>query len=106
MYMAMVKLDHIADYWRQGNLFSLPLPTQIMSRDRYRVISWNLHLSDPDEDVRNDQKKGTDQRDTLFQLRPLMDAIKTTCMTVYHPHKNLAVDERMVASKAKTTMTQ
>lgn len=30
-YMAMVKLDHIADYWRQGDLFSLSLPTQIMS---------------------------------------------------------------------------
>lgn len=51
IYMVMLKLDHIADYWRQGHLFSLPLPEK--SWHRYRVISWKLHL--PDEDVQKDQ---------------------------------------------------
>ncbi|KAF3837717.1 hypothetical protein F7725_009485 [Dissostichus mawsoni] len=79
---------------------------QVMSRDRHRTISWNLHLSDPDEDVQNDSKKGTPDHDRLFRLRPLIDTIKAACKAFYHPHKYLFVDERMVASKAKTGMTQ
>ncbi|XP_056108147.1 piggyBac transposable element-derived protein 4-like [Rhinichthys klamathensis goyatoka] len=106
LYMAMVKLDSIADYWRQNHFFSLPLPVQIMPRDRYRALSWNLHLSDPEEDVQNDKKKGTADHDKLFRLKPLMNTIKNACKSFYHPHRDVAVDERMVASKAKTGMTQ
>ncbi|XP_040004641.1 piggyBac transposable element-derived protein 4-like [Xiphias gladius] len=106
LYMAMVKLDSIVDYWRQNHLFSLSLPSQIMPRDRYRTISWNLHLSDPDEDVHNDRKKGTDHHDKLFRLKPLMDTIKDACKSFYHPYRDLTADERMVAYKAKTGMTQ
>uniref|UniRef100_A0A8B9GL59 PiggyBac transposable element-derived protein domain-containing protein n=1 Tax=Astyanax mexicanus TaxID=7994 RepID=A0A8B9GL59_ASTMX len=106
LYMSLVKVDSISDYWRQDHLFSLSLPARIMSRDRYRTISWNLHLSDPDEVVKNNRKKGTAEHDKLFQLKPLMDTIKNACKSFYHPHKNLAVDEWMVASKAKNGMTQ
>lgn len=34
-----------------------------------------------------------------------MDTIKNSCKSFYHPHRDLAVDERMVAYKAKTGMT-
>ncbi|XP_031728538.1 piggyBac transposable element-derived protein 4-like [Anarrhichthys ocellatus] len=77
-----------------------------MPRERYRTISWNLHLSDPDEDVHNDRKKGTADHDKLFRLKPLMDNIKNACKAFYHPHIHLAADERMVASQAKTGITQ
>ncbi|KAM6912008.1 piggyBac transposable element-derived protein 4-like isoform 2-T2 [Lycodopsis pacificus] len=62
--------------------------------------------SDPDEDVHNDRKKGTADHDKLLRLKPLMDTIKNACKAFYHPHIHLAVDERMVASKAKTGITQ
>ncbi|KAF3837704.1 hypothetical protein F7725_009472, partial [Dissostichus mawsoni] len=76
LYMALLKLDNVLDYWRQDNFLSVPLPAQVMSLDRHRTISWNLHVSDPDEDVQNDSKKGTPDHDRLFRLRPLMDTIK------------------------------
>lgn len=57
-YMALVKLDHIQDYWRQNNIFSIAFPRTVMSRDRYRTISWNVHMSDPDEDRENDMWRG------------------------------------------------
>lgn len=105
-HMALVKLDHIQDYWRQNNIFSAAFPRTVMSRDRYRTISWNVHMSDPDEDRENDMRRGTPHYDRLFRVKPLMDKIREACKTCYHPKRNLAVDERMVATKAKTGMTQ
>ncbi|KAM3860425.1 piggyBac transposable element-derived protein 4-like [Diretmus argenteus] len=77
-----------------------------MTRDRFMVLSWNIHLSDPEEDVMNDQKKGTPHHDKLFKIRPLVDDIRNACQANYHPKRDLSVDERMVATKAKTGMTQ
>ncbi|XP_067218724.1 piggyBac transposable element-derived protein 4-like [Chanodichthys erythropterus] len=105
-YMAMVKMSSISDYWRQSSVFSVPFPATLMPRDRYRTISWNVHMSHPDEDKVNDRKRGTAEHDRLFRIKPLMDTIRQACKAIYHPRKNLAVDERMVACKAHTGMTQ
>ncbi|XP_042368250.1 piggyBac transposable element-derived protein 4-like [Plectropomus leopardus] len=77
-----------------------------MSRDRYQTISWNVHMSDPDEDAENDKKKGTPDYDRLFRLKPLMNTITQACKTHYHPRQNISIDERMVATKAHTGLTQ
>jgi len=88
-----------------SHIWSVPFPTLIMPRDRYRRVSCNVHLSDP-WCLQRPYKKGTEGYDNFFRLKPLMDTIKTACQAFYHPHRDLAVEERMVASKAKTGMTQ
>ncbi|CAM4735282.1 unnamed protein product [Leuciscus chuanchicus] len=103
-YMALVKMSSIADYWRQDSLFSVPFPSTVMSRDRYRTISWNLHISHPEADKENDKKRGTAEHDQLFRVRPLMDTIRLACKTFYHPRRNLAVKERLVACRANAGM--
>ncbi|XP_052453867.1 piggyBac transposable element-derived protein 4-like isoform X35 [Carassius gibelio] len=103
-YMSVLKMSSIADYWRQDSPFSLPFPATVMSRDRYRTISWNVHMSHPDADEENDRKRGTDQHDRLFRIKPLMDTIRLACKAFYHPRRNLAVKERLVACRAKTGM--
>uniref|UniRef100_A0A4W6G6E2 PiggyBac transposable element-derived protein domain-containing protein n=1 Tax=Lates calcarifer TaxID=8187 RepID=A0A4W6G6E2_LATCA len=55
---------------------------------------------------KNEEKKGTPGHEKLFRIRPLIDHILSACQAHYHPRKDLAVDERMVATKAKTGMTQ
>ncbi|KAL0154568.1 hypothetical protein M9458_048831, partial [Cirrhinus mrigala] len=105
-YMATVKMSSVADYWRQDSLFSLPFPTTVMSRDRYRTISWNVHLSHPDADKENDRKRGTAEHDRLFRIKPLMDTICLACKSFYHPRRNLAVNERLVACRANTGLAR
>uniref|UniRef100_A0A672KS12 PiggyBac transposable element-derived protein domain-containing protein n=1 Tax=Sinocyclocheilus grahami TaxID=75366 RepID=A0A672KS12_SINGR len=105
-YMAVVKMSSIADYWRQDSLFSLPFPATVMSRDRYRTISWNVQMSHPDADKENDRKRGTAQHDRLFRIKPLMNTIRLACKAFYHPRRNVAVKERLVACRAKTGMTR
>nr|XP_023674853.1 piggyBac transposable element-derived protein 4-like isoform X1 [Paramormyrops kingsleyae] len=98
-YMAMMKLDHITDYWRRDSIFSVLFPSQVMSRDRYRTISWNVHMSDPEEDREDDAKKGSSDHDRLFRVKPLIYTIQNACKSFYHPHRCLAVGERVARWK-------
>ena len=85
---------------------SQSLPRLVMTRDRFRTIWWNLHPSDPDKDSVNDGLLGTERYDKLFRVKPLYDEVRLACRAFYHPNRQLSVDERMVASKGKTGMTQ
>ena len=105
-YMSLVSLPSLQDYWKQNHILSVPLPAKVMTRDRFRSIFWNIHLSDPEEDAQNDSKKGTPGYDKLFRVRPLYDDILNACQAHYQPRRELAVDERMVATRAKSGMTQ
>ncbi|XP_028254268.1 piggyBac transposable element-derived protein 4-like [Parambassis ranga] len=106
LYTSLVSLPNIQDYWRENTVTSVPFPATVMPRDRFRALLWNIHPSDPEDDQTNDKKKGTPAYDKLFRIKPLMDDILSACQAHYHPRKELAVDERMVATKAKTGMTQ
>ncbi|XP_018543850.1 piggyBac transposable element-derived protein 4 [Lates calcarifer] len=94
-FFALVKLNNTRDYWKKNSIFSVPFPANVMARDRYRAISWNIHMSDPEKDVENDRKKGTPDHDQLFRLKPLMDTVRDACKAFYHPRQVLSVDERM-----------
>ncbi|XP_071337656.1 piggyBac transposable element-derived protein 4-like [Trachinotus anak] len=93
-YMAMIKLDSITDYWRKNSIFSVPFPSQVMSRDRYRTISWNIHMSDPDDHRANDAKRRSSEHDRLFRVKPLMGTIQDACKAHYHPRRSLTVHEQ------------
>uniref|UniRef100_A0A3B5M8V3 PiggyBac transposable element-derived protein domain-containing protein n=1 Tax=Xiphophorus couchianus TaxID=32473 RepID=A0A3B5M8V3_9TELE len=102
IYMSLVSLPSLYDYW---TILSVPLPHKVMFRDKFRSIFWNTHLSDPEEDEQND-KKGTPGHEKLFRIRPLYDDILCSCKAYFHPKRELAVDEMMVGTKAKTGITE
>ncbi|KAM3842124.1 piggyBac transposable element-derived protein 4-like [Diretmus argenteus] len=106
LYTSLVSLPSLQDYWKTKHILSVPFPGTVMSRDRFRAILSNIHLSDPEKDVENDAKKGTPHHDKLFRIKPLLDDIRDACKASYHPKKAPSVDERMVVTKAKTGMTQ
>lgn len=97
-YMSMIKMVNTSDYWRQNNIFSIPFPATVMNRDRWRAITWNIRMSDPHKDQGNDKRKGTTAHDDLFQVRPLLDTIRTACKAFYHPQKNLVMHHRTSAT--------
>ncbi|XP_030646870.1 piggyBac transposable element-derived protein 4-like [Chanos chanos] len=106
IYLGLVKTSAARDMWRRDRLHRHPFPASVMPGYRYEAISAYLHMSDPAEDAKNDQLKGKPEYDPLFRLKPLQDQIQTACRAYYHPHQNLSIDERMVASKARIGMKQ
>ncbi|XP_030012473.1 piggyBac transposable element-derived protein 3-like [Sphaeramia orbicularis] len=105
-FTTLVQLPNLQDYWKQNHVLSVSIPSKVMTRERFRTILWNIHLSDPEADVVNDSKKGTPSYDKLFKVRPLYDDILNACQAYFHPRRELAVDERMVATKTKTCKSQ
>nr|XP_055046360.1 piggyBac transposable element-derived protein 4-like [Misgurnus anguillicaudatus] len=105
LYMNIVRLSSIRDYWRQ-DFFSVAFPAKVMSKGRFLTISWNFQMSHPEEDEENDRKRGTTEHDHLFRIKPLMDTIRMACKAMYHPKRNLVVEERIVPWKADPEIIQ
>ncbi|XP_015194796.2 piggyBac transposable element-derived protein 4-like isoform X1 [Lepisosteus oculatus] len=106
IFMGLLTSHNMRDYWSRQVPYNVPFCRSIMTRKRFEAISWTLHISDPEEDRENDKKKGTPKYDPLSRLRPLLDSLLLACQSFYQPRQNLAVDERMVASKSRIGFRQ
>lgn len=94
LYMGLVKVDTLMDYWERKSIYSFPYPQSIMSRERFQAIFSNLYLCDPQDDIENNRKKGVLGYDRLLKIKPLYTDIVSACRTHFHPDREISVDER------------
>uniref|UniRef100_A0A8C6WGX3 PiggyBac transposable element-derived protein domain-containing protein n=1 Tax=Neogobius melanostomus TaxID=47308 RepID=A0A8C6WGX3_9GOBI len=106
MYMGLLPLKAINDFWSVSRLYGLSFPGKTMRRDRFACISSAFHMNDPDVEAENELKKGTPEYDKLCKVRPLYEHIVQACQSYYHPKQHISIDERMVASKARIGFKQ
>lgn len=90
----------------RGKPVQLAVPKTGYDREEVLMITQALHLSSPTVDVANEQRKGTAAYDRLCKIKPLYDEIREAWKRNYHPDQEISIDERMVASKARTGLKQ
>ncbi|KAF3861162.1 hypothetical protein F7725_001417 [Dissostichus mawsoni] len=104
IFSGLVHVHQRTDYWRTTWPYNFSFPADKMSRNHFETIMWSLHISNPEEDEENDRKRNTAEYDRLF--KPLYTEITAACKAHFQPYQNISIDERMVASKARSSMKQ
>ncbi|KAK7915583.1 hypothetical protein WMY93_011344 [Mugilogobius chulae] len=106
IYMGIVKLPTLKDYWSRIRLFNFAFPKGLITGKKYLAILSAFHISDPEDDRTNERKRGTPLFDRLHKIKPLYTDMRNACRQNFQPGQHISIDERMVASKARISFKQ
>ena len=102
LMMGIKKLPSYKDYWSSDPALRDVYISSIMSRNRFSWLLSNVHLNDND----NQPKKGEDNYDRLYKVRPLLNSLSDTFSHSYKPTCNQSVDESMIRFKGRSCLKQ
>ena len=96
--MGIVKLPRLHHYWSTATLFhGLWARSMIPTFARYKSVLAFLHVVD---------HRNEDPNDKIRKVRFLYDHFRERCKALFQPYQNIAIDERMVKSKARFSYKQ
>ncbi len=98
--MGVVKLPSLADYWKRDEIFHYAPIASRITRDRFFDIQRYLHFADNSTLA----ALGADGYDRLGKIRPIIDMINERLLMLYHPHKEVSIDEAMIPFKGRSSM--
>eukprot|EP00064_Thunnus_orientalis_P000767 superscaffoldBa00000043_g768 len=101
----LVKEHDRGENWRKEWPYNFRFPGHTIIQDRFESTIWSLHLRNPVKDE-NSCKSNTTEYDRLLKIKSLYIEIVNACKVHFQPYQNIAIDERMVASKACMSMRQ
>lgn len=97
IFMGIVKLPRIADYWSTDEVIGHPFPRTIMSRNRFEILLQMLHFS-----VNDEANKG----DRLHRVRRLIDMLNNNYRNHYIPSEDLCIDESLIPFRGRIIFRQ
>ena len=72
----------------------------IMSRDRFELIKRYTHFNDKNKDKR----KQDENRDRLFKIRTLFEALRQNCLS-QQPEEYNSINEQIISFKVRSFFT-
>ena len=100
--MAINHLPGLEDYWKRDPFLHYSPVADRISRDRFRELSRFLHFADND----TLQPRGSPEYDRLGKVRPLITYLSEKFASIYHPHREVAVDEAMIKFQGRSSLKQ
>ena len=90
--MGIIEKPHYHMYWTKDHIFSTPIFSRVMRRDRFEQIRKMIHFVDPVNE---------DPADSLTKLSSFLDHMAEKFKNNYIPEKNIAVDEYLSLWKGR-----
>ena len=97
--MGYHKLPSWVDYWKTDQDLGIPFVSDVMSRNRFGHILWNLHVNDNAQIPQNNTDK-------LYKLRPLIASLNDNFLKLYDSSRYLSIDESMILFKGRHSIKQ
>ena len=95
--MGLVRKPSTEDYWSMDPILATPAISSVMAHDRFEVLLRFWHFDNNEDAVEGDR---------LHKIRQLCDAILSRFQDVYHPSKELSIDESMVLWRGRLVFRQ
>ena len=95
--MGLVKIGDLDKYWSVETLHHGLQARAIMSRTRFKALMAMSHVVDPANE---------DKSRKLRIVESFVNYFKSSCLPLYQPRQNLAINERMVKSRHRSGMCQ
>ena len=102
LIMGVHKLPELEDYWSGDALLGVPAIVGGMPFRRFKAIRHCLHLNDNTKAA----KRGEPGYDKMHKVRPLMNIVNDNSLAEYHPHREISIDEAMIAFKGRSSIKQ
>lgn len=99
--MGIVRKPSIEAYWQgseQSYLFRTPGFAEVMTRDRFQILSKFLHCNNN----LTQMPRGDENYDPSHKFRPILDLLNETFPKAYDLARDLTIDESMVGFKVYT----
>ena len=100
--MGIIRKPSVQLYWSKDPLYSTPIFSQVMRRNRCQLLLKFFHLSDNDLML----PRSDPNYDRLHKIRPLLEHLSNKFQTVYQPGPHLSLDEAMVLWKGMLSFKQ
>lgn len=100
--MGFHDLPSMRDFWSTNPNFRVERIASLMPVKRFLKILRFLHLNDNS----TMPKRGSNDFDKLYKLRPLIDHLNEKCKTAFQTSRYLSVDESMIAFKGRSKIKQ
>ena len=100
--MGIHQLPEIDSYWSTDDRLGVPGVARVMPKRRFKKLCQYFHLSNNQEMPAHDSP----DYDPLFKVRSLINMLSQTFKRRYKPHRELSIDEAMIAFKGRHFMKQ
>lgn len=96
-WMGLVKLPRLCDYWSTNELFSIPLPKKVMSRNRFELLLRFWHFA-------NNEEAAADNR--LCKIENVINKFIHSFQSYYTPAEKICIDESVVPWRGRLVFRQ
>lgn len=97
LFMGLVKLPKLSDYWSKDEITGHRFAATIMSRNRFELLLQMLHFSQHDDAHKSDR---------LHRIRSLLYVMNTNFAKHYTPAEDICIDESVVPFRGRLIFRQ